>query len=211
MIHAAIILSFNNWRLTYENAENAPQHLPACSLLLHGIYVLEFTTSTKYCIWCSLSRFQLHSLQMISTATPKQPVPPNPPKKLTTKEIDDKLGYETYSKWQTKNIKSSHLIIIGSGVFAPSPLLSGNSTSELVIVTWPNLSTLWLIRFVKSSTSPTPINITNVNNSHWVLSWSDTGDKIATYDNQFKAYQIRRYLACLLNKSASRFHPSPTD
>jgi len=130
---------------------------------------------------------------------------------LTTKEIDDKLGYETYSKWQTKNIKSSHLIIIASGVFAPSPLLSGNSTSELVIVTWPNLSTLWLIRFVKSSTSPTPINITNVNNSHWVLSWSDTGDKIATYDNQFKAYQIRRYLACLLNKSASRFHPSPTD
>lgn len=180
-----------------------------CSIRLHGIYVLELTNCTKYCIWCSLSCLQLHPIQMISTTTPKQPVPPNPPKKLTTKEIDDKLGYETYSKWAIKNIKSSQLIIIGSGVFALLPLLLVNCILALVIDTWPNQLIVWLTLSMKSLTSP--INISNSNNTHWVLSWSDTGDKIATYDNQFKAYQIRRYLECLINKSASRFHPSPTD
>ena len=129
---------------------------------------------------------------------------------LTTKEIDDKLGYETYSKWAIKNnIKSSQLIIIASGVFALLPLLLGNCILALVIDTWPNQLIVWLTLSMKSLTSP--INISNSNNTHWVLSWSDTGDKIATYDNQFKAYQIRRYLECLINKSASRFHPSPTD
>ena len=64
---------------------------------------------------------------------------------------------------------------------------------------------------MKSLTSPQITIAPNSNNTHWILSWSDTGDKIATYDNQFKAYQIRRYLTCLINKSASRFHPSPTD